>query len=404
MSQPVEQESKFAIERARSVIQALTLPDIFGKARGSRRKISITEEQYKKWSDGKDKEGKRTFARLHGIEDLSGVSFEDFSYFLNESSKTKELAWWLPHPEERIVILQIAQAAAQDRKPVILEVGYGSGLVSKLLAIDGLADVVGVDDNSEELRTSMIPDVPGTTLLTRDIWDVIDKFGHYFNVDHREQRKKLLEAVRQAGQTFEVAEHFVDLMFGNSNKLNEEIANLQSISPQAEQESPVDVVLCSFMSFNSELTVQIRDGIFPKVIIYVKPNNGRSGAGNFCEVTEDNVLNVDDDNNDDPFQSVNPNSHISFNPGENYETVSRWCTPWEQDFPSFGFDWESKHKVDKPTAGIVVQIRKDIVLSSVEPLPVERYNFDNEMEALWGENLQEFLAGIINAQAGLFNL
>ncbi len=405
MPQPAEQESKFAIERARSVIQTLTLPDIFGKARDNPLKIPITEEQYKKWSLGKDEEGKRAFARLHSIEDFPGVSFERGECFLNESYSTKELAFWLPYPEERIAILQIAQAAAQGKKPVILEVGYGSGLVSNLLASDGHANVVGVDDNSEELRTNIIPDVPGVTLFTRDIWDMIDRFGPSFSVENEEQRKKLLEAVRQAGQTFEVTDHFGDLMLGNPNKLNEEIANLQSIAPQAEQESPIDVVLCSFMSLNSELTVPIRDGIFPKVIIYVRPNNRKSGAGDFYEVTKDNVVNVDDDINDDnPFQAVNPNSHISFNPGVNYTAVYRWGTPWAQDLPSFGFDWESEHKVDKSTAEVVVQVRKDVVLDPVDPLLVGRYNFDNEMKDLWGEKLQEFLAGIKSVQPALFDV
>ena len=100
------------------------------------------------------------------------------------------------------------------------------------------------------------------------------------------------------------------------------------------------------------------------------------------------------DDGPDPFFKPNLDSHISANPGRNYSTLAKWSTLCDNDYPPYGHPWASSHKASKPTGEVVIQIRNDLLIPVAQPINTKRYNFDDEMEVLLGENLQEFFDGI----------
>lgn len=399
MQQPIEQERQLQLEQARSVLNSLTLPDIFGRKRDQTKKVPITLDQYRRWSDGQNEAELDAFALSHGIEEIGVLMHgQNGNHFIIESSSTKKLAWWVPHIQERQVILQLAESIKGSDRPKILEVGHGSGLVANLLAFDGKADVMGIDNNAEKLANRNMPNAPGVSFYTADIWDSIEKLGPSYSDEIAERRKKLFEAIREGGASLTGTEHFPGLLFGKPRRFNAEIDELQALSTQFTEQGAASIVLCSFMALGAELTVPIRDGIFPKIIIYVRPDNGKSGAGDYYSSNYD-VFDEDEDADEEGPVKIGENTHVSFNPGVNYRTVLRWNTPWPTDYPSYGYDWEEK-EVKDCTAEVIVQIRRDVNPEFIKSISPERFNFDDEMDRLLTKQPDGFPQNIYASRVG----
>ncbi len=398
MAQSAEREFNPSVENARTFYQGLSLPDVFGKKKDNARKLQITWEQYDEF--GKDWNKARKYAASFGLEDIGSMSSQGPT--IQENISTPKLTWWLPHLEERGVILEFMKGVNPMGRPLLLEVGYGTGFVAKLLALDRDMDVVGIDNDKDpgKYKTNRVPHIPNTTLLGGDIWDVIDTFGPSYGADERAQRRRIFSQIRESGQSIATSEFLGGLQVGSATYLNEEIASLQQASSAYSAESKVDVALCSFMELNLELTIPIRDGIHPKMIVYVKTDNGKTGAGDFYDALEEEGLLNDEtwgewkDDESDMYVKPNLDTHISFNPGRNYTTVARWKTLWAQDYPHYGHSWASSKPIAKPTGEVVIQVRNDVVLLPSSPINSDRYGFDGEMEELLGANLQEFLEKI----------
>lgn len=230
-----------------------------------------------------------------------------------------------------------------------------------------------------------------------------------------------METVRNGGPSFYDVEAVIYAgQYGDPRRFNSEIAALQAMLGERTSDSLVDVVLCSFMATKSELTVPIRDGVFPKAIAYIKPvgSGSKAGAGDFDKHSDDSEkldrffesveksADSDDEPNDDAEfdlkAEINPDSHISFHPGRNYEVVARWPSTYTNVhtdrlrlFQSLDYGSE-----------VIIQLRKDVKLAN-RPLPnLEKFPFDGDIELYLakGNQLQRFQDGITKAQESLLRL
>lgn len=400
--------------------RGMSLGDFYGKNRPNPRKIPITTEQFFRWSGTSPNDEERrirqhekmAFARTHGIEEIGGMqSHKDTGSFLLERTSYQNITEWLPHHEERQLILHLAQSVTGEAiKPLILDAGCGSGVATKMLAEDGSATTIGVDLLLDKRAADRLPPVKGAELCNVDLWDVLDEFFPQFPSSVQRERQELLKRLRERIQRDPVFQHLsvfsASGQFGEPEALNEEVARLQELTQQRTAESPVDLVICSFMPSTAELTIPIRDGIHPKAIVYIRPKNGMSGAGDYY-ITEEEAMHPDEmpftfinRKNDIEPASINHNTIISYNPGIHYRTVARWDTPWRNNWMGwanrFGYVFDAE---------ATIQLRNDVQLRPVEPPHVEKYSLDIQLENGFSEpsESRQFLSGIQQANQLIFN-
>lgn len=377
--------SQYPIERTddNRFFRSVTLGLLYGEHTRPKGRVYLSQEQMKKWfltpvEYRREGESERiAFARSQGIQWVDSINahFDRTAgqYYLFEVSPPK-LAYWAPHQSEREVLLNLAQAlAGKKQHSTIVEVGCGSGIVSRMLAADSNARVIGIDPDIKYMGGDRIPSTPGNIhLYSSDLWNAVDILGPEYDESNLAERKKLL-ALMEPFTEKPVFEYFghgdFNAQEGDISALNSELRNLQKITTSSTSDSPVDLVLCSFMDRDKELTVPIRDGIYPKVIVYIRPVSGRSGAGDY-------YLETTIDESDGAERPPNLDSAISFNPGRNYRTVARWKTP-------NAIDWKS---YDKPpefsglSSEVVIQIRNDQMVESFPDLEIPHYSYDKDIE------------------------
>lgn len=175
--------------------------------------------------------------------------------------------------------------------------------------------------------------------------------------------------------------HGVNL--GEEEQFKDEIQRLQEIADLYYSPSPVDMAICSFMPLETELTVPIRDGIYPKCIVYVRPSNGRSGAGDYYLER-------------DPAEDLRF-AMMSLNPGVHYRTLARWPTvsnldwyPYERFFGYTG----------SLGAEVVIQIRNDVTVRNTPDIQINSYPWDQEIEVMLAKynRAKEFFGGMEEAR------
>lgn len=326
---------------------------------------------------------------------------------LNDIYGDSQTVHWVPHHDERQIILKLANIVAEGNKPIILEAACGNGFVSKLLAADGLAAVVGVDPALSGMGYSKLGKSPGEVKFEEvDFWDVVDRYSPQFRPEVENERRELLNKVRgdylKYGPVYE--QIYVLAQMGDPLRLNNEIARLQKLAELYIRPSSVSLVLCSFMPSGVDLTVPIRDGVYPKCIVYVRTPKGTVGAGDFY-AEERNTL-CDEKMKEE--HTVSPYTAISLNPGVNYYTAAVWQTTYENDWS------ESRQELGNFLgAEVVVQLRNDVVLRPVQPVLLEKYTFDTQIELelkkrsrierkYGGVKCTDFLTGISIASNCLF--
>lgn len=330
------------------------------------------------------------------------------SLTLDEMYGRPQLTWWVPHHFERQIILRLARSITPDsRKPTVLDAGCGSGIVSKLLAVDNQADVIGVDPDMEGMGYQRLGQSPGRVQFkVSDLWDTLDQFTHPTNSDIDQERRTLLAQVRDdSKQNGPVFSHLHEkIQSGDHTRLVPEITTLQELTRLEAPVSSVDLVVCSFMPPKVDLTVPIRDGIYPKCIVYVRAPEGFVGAGDFYQ---DGKNTIDEETAETDI--VTQDTVISLNPGRNYYTAARWRTTSTND-------WNSSQKEFRGPLGgeVIVQLRNDVTMKTPQPLLIEQYPFDdNLLEELdkfrqkprdrWPVKHFDFLAGINAATDSLFH-
>lgn len=336
---------------------------------------------------------------------LRGISFIEANkrgYYVYEGAP-EALAWWAPHRLERQFIGRLAHAVGGDT-PFILDVACGTGFVAKVLAAETDAKVLGIDSEAsfdDMFGIDRLPYTPGgVSLRKRDVWNVVNTLGPKYPPKLYRERRELLKRLQRGKPSvvFRSQKYpFSSSALEGVNRVNEgveelydEMKRIQEIAPLYKTPSPIDLVICSFMPDGLDLTVPIRDGIYPKGIVYIRQMRGGTGAGDYYLYDYLNMENA---------ESLRY-SQISFNPGEHYKVVARWPTPSRNNWLASEGD-----KLRNPmTAEVVVQLRKDIVLSKIEESTSPSYPWDNDIEVFLGKVLRKdlFFAGIEQATNSLF--
>lgn len=354
------------------------------------------------------------FFRGVGLGDFYGKMRPVASDTTQESSAYAHITEWLPYHAERQLILRLAQSlAGEKRKPLIIDAGCGSGAITKILAADGLATCIGIDFMSDKRGSTVLPPINGADIRSVDLWDALGELSPQFPSDISKERQELLRGLRERIQTDPVFA-YVDIFgasgqIGDPEAMNENVRRLQELAQLRTAESPVDLVVCSYMPSTADLTIAIRDGIHPKAIVYVFPNNGMSGAGDYY-ITEYEAGFPEDDTDRFTFRdtetdveptTVNPNTVISYNPGTNYHTAVRWSTTWQNNWfrrgQGFGRPFDSE---------VAIQLRNDVQIQQSLPPHIEKYPLDLQLENgfMKPEEKIEFLSGIQKATTNLFGM
>lgn len=371
-------------EKIGNFFNTATIGDIYKRDVPDHRRIPLTDEQFSRWilnvPEGVDARAERVaYARSKGIQWIDELNVHRYPitskegpYYLTEVP-APTLTHWFPYVGERRIILTLAKAIADTNKPTILEAACGSGIVSKVLAAEGIVDVVGVDPDMVNMGSERIPPTPGNVQFRHiDLWGVIDEFGPGFPQDVVTRRKILLDTIRTEYSKQVIFELFcmggACAQEGDPQRVENEVRELQALAKAAERPSPIDIVLCSFMPRDIDLTVPLRDGIYPKAIIYTRPISGMSGAGDFY---------VDGIFDRETGEEIIPddNAAISFNPGSNYRTVAKWSTPCSNDWWYFS---NPPHFRERLETEVVIQVRKDIQIKGSADFHINGYPFDDD--------------------------
>lgn len=374
-------------EKAGHFFSTATIGDIYKKEVPNPGRIPLTDEQFSRWIKNPppdiDARAERVaYARSQGIQWIDELNVhrhplfsKEGPYYLREVP-APWLTHWFPHLEERRVILGLAKSLASGERPIILEAACGSGVVSKALAVDGIANTVGIDPDMVNMGSDRIPQTPGNAQLRNaNLWDVIAEFSPTFSDSTTTRRRELLDKVRS-----EYAKDPIFTLFcmgsvcaqeGNPQRVEDEVQELQRLATLAVDVSPIDLVLCSFMPRDIDLTVPIRDGIYPKAIIYTRPSTGMSGAGDFY---------VDGIFHSETVDEIQPdeNAAISFNPGRNYRTAASWRTPCSNDWWYFG---KPPHFQGRLETEVVVQLRNDVQITEADRPVIQKFPFDDDFES-----------------------
>ena len=396
-------------EKIGNFFNTATIGDIYKRNVPNPRRIPLTDEQLSRWilnvPAGVDGKAERiAYARSKGVQWIDELNVHRYPiaskegpYYLTEAP-APHLTYWFPYAEERRVILGLAKSLAGTKRPTILEAACGSGIVSKVLAAEGNVKIIGVDPEMVKMGLGRISPTPGNIELRQtDLWDVIDEFSPEFSQDIVSQRKALLDAVRAEYAKEAIFELFcmgsACAQDGDPQRIENEVRELQEMVRRMERPSPVDIVLCSFMPRDIDLTIPLRDGIHPKAIIYMRPVSGMSGAGDFY------VEGVYDRNTGEEIVP-DDNAAISFNPGNNYRTAAKWLTPCSNDWWYFN---NPPHFYERFETEVVIQIRKDIQIKGVEDFHVSEYPFDSNFIQGFksSESYRKFREGIESARSSL---
>ncbi len=337
---------------------------------------------------------------------LRGISFIEANkqgYFVYEGAPVP-LAWWAPHRFERQFLTRLAHSLTGEF-PFILDVACGTGLLAKLLAAETDAKVVGLDPGeifNEMSGIDRLPDTPGNILLRKkDVWKAVNTYGPKYPYQLNRERRELLKRLKREPEKVSIflspeypysssAKEGFNRPNEGVEELSDEVKRIQEIAPLYKAPSPIDLVICSFMPVGADLTVPIRDGIYPKGIVYVRQMRGGTGTGDYFL-----------------YEYLNPESskrlrysQISFNPGEHYQVVARWPTPSQNNWHA-----SETNKLQSPmTAEVVVQLRKDVVLAKTDRITCPSYPWDQDIEDFLGQVLRKelFFAGIEQATNSLF--
>lgn len=376
-----------------------SLADIYGRTT-LKPGTQITTDIPYDWNEHTriDRDLSRQIAERYGIPHIASWSSENAWRGRKEPVESPRLVIsvgmgapmtnWAPFVAERGAIAALATSISGSDKPVILDVGAGSGFTSRLLAADNSLRVVGIDPNLS--RYEQLPDTPGdVSLREADILELIEEFGPARSSQDTARIKDTLQRIKDSfmkdkNMYFWGMQHgfFRGMGYGDFGK---EVAELRKTAGKYREQSPVDLVVCSFMTTGDDFTLAIRDGIRPKAIVYVMPLNGLSGVGNYY-FEEGRKRGIE-------------NEVVSFNPGKEYHTVARWQTFWQDEWGRFCYD----QGFGIEQADVVVQLRNDVKPKAPREIPVVRtYSFDEQIaEAIktgkkWGENFNaDYYRGIM---------
>lgn len=346
----------------------LSLGDIYGRTtlKPGTRIVSDVPNDPEGWARAEEDNFRREMSEKYGVPWILVVSTGGTMPFVELSVGMGDpMTNWAPFVAERGAIAALATSISGNDKPTVLEVGAGNGFTSRLLAADNRLRVVGIDPNLS--RYEQLPDTPGdVTLRDADILNLVEEFGPVRSAQDTARIKEILEKIRGSfmqdkNMYYWGMQHglFRGMGYGDFGK---DVAELRKTAGKYKEQSPVDLVVCSFMPTGDDLTLAIRDGIRPKAIVYAMPLNGLSGVGNYY-FDEDRKRDIE-------------NEVVSFNPGKEYQTVARWQTFWQDEWS--GVCYQGTLGIEQ--ADVVVQLRNDVKPRAPREIPVVRtYPFDGQL-------------------------
>lgn len=253
---------------------------------------------------------------------------------------------WAPIFLERGAISALALNVSDKEKPLVLDIKCDSGLTTKLLSADNNLDVVGIDTTHLSLTDTVIE-------------NLLEEYGPTYPPGEREVLLQLLKDARTATQKGFLF-HVMGADFGQRSP-QEVVRTLQTFVRQAQGKPPVDVAILNMPSYEPFEIFSIRDGLHPKVIVYVKPIESPLSDDFYADESFSGEEQLD--------------TGSAYNPGRNYRTLARWQTFAHADWLSDAYGFS----IGENATEVVVQLRNDIQLRNAFSLP-ELRNYDWDME------------------------
>lgn len=283
---------------------------------------------------------------------------------------TPVLTHWAPSYEERKLLAQLSLALASSSRPYIVDFGCGTGFLSKLLASDNLARILGVEIDAKQIKG--LPKTEGDVEFIQgniyDVWRLLrpdrepgiqNKVGEIID--------EITLVLSRYAEQYSSRRRFHNMDFGPKGLFAKRLKKLNLTAKLNLGESPVDLAICSFMEVGVEMTIPIRDGILPKCIVYARPLNGNSGVTDYYYYLDNLGIRAD----------KLKNWVSSYNPGRNYRTVARWPTIWEDNWRTLMHGFSSSIGAE-----IIIQLRKDVSVEDLPDIEVEHYPWDEEIEEI----------------------
>lgn len=348
----------------------LTLPDIYGRytLKPGTQIITDIPAPIGKFPDLSREELKKIAAR-YGIPSIGAYhqgtgannsEVSENSRLILSAGIGEPMTLWAPYVSERGTIMALARSLAGNKKPLILDARCGNGFVSKLLAVEGEARVIGVDSYLAEY--DQLPITPGSVEFREA--EILDLIGEFGPTRLPESRKRIYETIKSLIVRLDDREelHFWGHHESDGEQFQDEMRELQELAERNLRPSPVDVAICNFVRVGRDQIHAIRDGIHPRAIVYVKLMSQPSRNSYY----DDLKTNPEKDMVDEP---------TSFNPGRNYTTVARWRTFWSDEWGREAYG----QPLGIEAAEVVVQVHKDTGLKKPPVSTVRTYGWDEEI-------------------------
>ena len=295
---------------------------------------------------------------------------------------------WASMRPERKLLLDLAHTITGERPPLILDVGCRNGFLAKLLAYSSDAKVVGT--NYDDHFYGQLPDTRGDIkLLKRDIYDLVAEYGPPRTSEELNQLLSIVNNINGPREEdwwrylyyLDHPDGYVE--FGKG--LETENTQLQQLAAN-HQDAPVDMVICSHMPEDTDLTPVIRDGIHPKAIAYIIETKGVYGP-----YVGDYYSSVDADGKYDS----TADQVVYFNPGYNYRTVARWNTFGRENWR----DYAHFHRAERRGSEVVIQLRNDVHLQELQDSEIPACTWDFELKKMfWYHPYKDFVGDVEQAR------
>ena len=249
---------------------------------------------------------------------------------------TPPASYWAPRREEIQRFVDIAKAVyVRKGKPIVLDVGCGTGLLAYLLAQTGEVEVIGLDPDKSLIKESTY---------------------HHQNLK---------------------------LEVGDSG---------YAVKKYSSQD--VDLVINSWMPYQLNLTPDIRK-IGARVIAYIKEGGGATGVPDYDYeklLSDEGFDSWDDDaENHSLPNSLTPENGISYHPGDNYRRAFEWSGPSAIEVQEIAEKLKGKRFLRYGNSNynlIDIQFRKDLPIPDKIPRTLivdsQKYKWESGLEKIKG--------------------
>ncbi|MFO8015501.1 MAG: methyltransferase [Candidatus Woesearchaeota archaeon] len=246
------------------------------------------------------------------------------------SIKEPPVCFWAPKRREIQRMVNAAKAVHEGQgKPRIIDLGCGNAFLTYLLASTGDAELIGIEPNREMIENTPYSH-PSMKLETGDSSHAVERYS---------------------GQN-------------------------------------IDMVLCSWMGYKTNLTPDIR-AIRPRAIIYVREGGGATGISDYeySWMLEDEGYDIDDIRTQNLPEKLKRENMVSFTPDREHSDAFEWTGPALGEIKNL---LRGEMAYDHNMNVVEIQIRKDITVPDImdikegEGCVAEKYRWEARLEDLTG--------------------